>query len=68
MFDIHGNILDVGDVVYVNTTPHCGSKAKRLFIADMIGQPSENIGLFRCRENGREVRATSATTIKPLEN
>ena len=66
MIDINGNELSIGDMVYVLTTPHSGSKSKRLFFAEVI-RVSSGIATAECVENKRVVRVQGCSIVKPLE-
>lgn len=65
MLDIHGSKFGEGDEVYVLTTPHGGSKYKRLFAATCVEDSSDNKGKFECAENRRVVSVTSTSVVVP---
>ncbi len=65
MLDIHGGKFGEGDLVYVLTSPHSGSKYKRLFAATCVKDLSDSKGEFECAENRRVVSVTSASVVVP---
>lgn len=65
MTDINGNELSIGDMVYVLTTSHSGSKSKRLFHAKVI-HLTKGRATVECVENNREVRVQGCSIVKPL--
>ncbi len=67
MFDIAGNTVEEGDTAYVLTTPHGGSKYKRLFASVLVEDKSEGKGVFKCNENGRLVSVTSSSVVVAKE-
>lgn len=66
MQDIHGNMVELGDEVYVLTTPTSGSRYKRLFYG-WVSELSESKAKVTCYENKREVSVTSVSIVKPAE-
>lgn len=69
MQDIHGNILEEGDMVYALTSSRVGVKYKRLFYSEVIeSDPDKNTCKVKCFETGRVVSLTEASIIKPLDN
>ena len=69
MFDIHGNTIKQGDRVYVLTSPHAGSKYKRLFFGKVTDtHPDKATCKVKCYENGRIVSVTEKSIVKPWES
>jgi hypothetical protein len=66
MQDIHGNIIDVGDHVYIIDAIVKGSQSKRLLYGVVTGVTSGKCQV-RVYENMRTYSKTSATVIKPME-
>ena len=66
MLDINGNELSIGDMVYVLTTPHSGSKSKRLFYSE-VTHLTNGMATVECVENKRVVRVQGCSIVKPLE-
>lgn len=66
MVDIHGNIVEVRDNIYINQPAIAGSKSKRLLYGVVVATGS---GTCRVKvfENGRVYSVTSATCLKPME-
>lgn len=66
MQDIHGNVLSVGDNVYVLTTSRPGSKYKRLFYGEIVDTTAKKCKVH-CFELGRVVSVESVSLVKPYD-
>ena len=66
MKDIHGNIIDVGDPIYILDAAAGGSQSKRLLYG-IVTKVTSGKCQVQVYENECTYSKTSATVIKPME-
>lgn len=64
-YDIHDNLVGIGDFIYAVTTPSPGSQSKRLFHAEVLDVTKQGKLTIKCTENDREVKIFGTSCIKP---